>query len=277
MAQVVSINFHQTFKPEKQYISSILEIAGSSAYSSVKDISLQTGIPNGKSSGKVEPHIYYATFMGLITYDKRKISAIDRYSISRTLLGEMVYSEDPGFQEDLTLLLCHCMMQREKEGAPLWSTVFKSILPRYRRGISKDMLIKELNVVFKNKVTVKNIAPFYLSYSSFFDGIGPLDVNADSITLTPVPYNREFVYLYALVLFEYWQEVYPAQDEITSDQLKELHYGDVFGWGIQEEYETLEHLVDKGIIRLNRQLMPYTILKMVEKEDLINRLYSELC
>ena len=79
------------------------------------------------------------------------------------------------------------------------------------------------------------------------------------------------------MLLEYWNETFPDQDEITSVQLDKLCYGPVFGWDSQEEYEVLEHLSDKGIIRMNRQLMPYTILKMVESEDLIGRLYSELC
>jgi hypothetical protein len=51
----------------------------------------------------------------------------------------------------------------------------------------------------------------------------------------------------------------------------------VFGWDSQTEYDVLEHMVDKGFIRLNRQLMPYTILKLVDKKELIEGLYSELC
>ena len=273
MAQVTSINFHQTFKPEKQYIDSILEMAGESGYRSVKDISLQTGIPSGKSSGKVEPHIIYASFMGLISYDKKE----SEYSLERTELGEAVYREDPGLQEDLTTLLCHCMMQRRQAGAPLWAAVFKDILPRYRMGISKDMLIKELNSVIDGNVTVKNIAPFFGSYDSFFDTLGLITDENDTINISSLPYNREYLYLYALVLFEYWKEAFSEQDEITSVQLDELHYAAVFGWDAQEEYEVLEHLSDKGIIRMNRQLMPYTVLKMSESGDLIRRLYSELC
>ncbi len=273
MRQVASINFHQTFRPEKQYISSILEIAGENVYKSVKDISLQTGIPNGKSSGKVEPHIIYAAYMGLINYDKKD----SEYGLQRTSLGETVYMEDPGLQEKLTVLLCHCMLQRQDLGAPLWTEVFRAIFPRYRQGISKDMLLKELNLVFDGKVTVKNIAPFYGSYDSFFDSIGVLVDNNESIGLNSIPFNREYIYLYAFVLLEYWKEAYLDQDEISSDRLNELHYRGVFGWDTQEEYAVLEHLTDKGILRLNRQLTPYTILKMSESHDLIDKLYSELC
>ena len=117
MAQMVNVNFHQTFRPEKQYITAILELAGDTESHSVKDISSLTGIPNGESSGKVEPHIIYANFMGLITYDKKD----GVYSLARTELGENIYTEDPGLQEELSILLCHCMMQREIAGAPLWA------------------------------------------------------------------------------------------------------------------------------------------------------------
>ena len=65
-----NINFAQTFKPEKQYISSILNIANKCEPMTAKQISLETGIPMGEKSGKVIPHIEYAKFMGLIDYEK---------------------------------------------------------------------------------------------------------------------------------------------------------------------------------------------------------------
>ncbi len=52
MSKQVNVNFHQTFKPECQYISSILDIADGITWRSVKDISAVTGIPQGTSSGK---------------------------------------------------------------------------------------------------------------------------------------------------------------------------------------------------------------------------------
>lgn len=273
MAKVVSLNFHQTFRPEKQYIAAILELAEDSSVRTVKEISSLTGIPNGESSGKVEPHIVYATYMGLISNEKKN----GRYSLSRTPLGEIVYMEDPGLQENLTLLVCHCMMQRENDGAPLWSTIIKKIMPLYRTGIKKDMLLMELETPFDGKATAKNIAPFYGSFDSFFDSLGFLIDEGEIVKIETLQYDKEFIFAYAIAFLTYWNEVYLGQDEITSVQMDELHFGVVFGWDMQTEYEVLEHLADKGIIRMNRQLMPYTILKLVEVEDLYSRLYSELC
>lgn len=271
--QMINVNFHQTFRPEKHYIAAILELAGDNAAHSVKDISSLTGIPNGESSGKVEPHIIYAYYMGLIDYEKKD----GMYSLSRTTLGEGIYTEDPGLQETLTILLCHCMMLRTISGAPLWTRIFKTVLPMYRTGIKKDMLLKELEAPFGGKVNTKNIAPFFGSYDSFFDTLCLLQDDGDLVKIQPVQYDKEYIYVYAYALLSYWDESFPNQDEITSTQLEELCFGEVFGWDTQDEYQVLEHLSDYGIIRMNRQLMPYTLLKLTEKEDLIEKLYSELC
>ena len=72
MAGQVNVNFHKTFKPERQYIGSILDVANNTETMGVKDISACTGIPTGTSSGKVEPHISYANYMGLIEVEKKE-------------------------------------------------------------------------------------------------------------------------------------------------------------------------------------------------------------
>ena len=165
MAQVVGLNFHQTFKPEKQYIAAILDIAGDPDFRTIKEISMMTGIPTGESSGKVEPHIIYADYMGLINYEKKD----GKYCLTRSFLGETVYMEDPGLQEKLTKLLCHAMIVRRENGAKLWSAIFRNVMPRYKTGIKRDLLIKELNAILDGNITTKNIAPFFGSYESFFD------------------------------------------------------------------------------------------------------------
>ena len=136
MEKQANINFHQTFKPERQYISSILDIADGNSYFTVKDISRMTGIPQGVSSGKVEPHISYAEFMGLVNTDKKE----KQVKLTKTALGKCVFIEDPGLQEPLTRLLLHAMMLREEKGAGMWSSTFRDILPKYRNQIKKGYI-----------------------------------------------------------------------------------------------------------------------------------------
>lgn len=269
----VNLNFHQTFKPEKQYIGSILNVADNTDGIGVQEISSYTGIPNGKSSGKVEPHIIYANYMGLIEYEKKN----GLINIRKTKLGNIVHAEDPGLQEELTVLLCHAMILRTNGGADVWSAVFKTVLPMYRSGIKKDILLKELEQIFEGKVNKKNFAPFIGSYEDMFAGLHILSMDAENMNIHPLPLNKEFSFLYAYILFEYWDESYTKQEEISSVQLETLNYGKIFGWDEQQEYEVLEYLSDKDILRLNRQLVPYTLLRLVDKDTVLEKLYSELC
>lgn len=273
MASQGNLNFHQTFKPEKQYIGSILDVASTTDSLGVQEISAYTGIPNGKSSGKVEPHICYAKYMGLIDAEKKD----GAYSLIRTKLGKIVYMEDPGLQEELTILLCHAMMLRNCNGADMWNAVFTRILPMYRGGMKKDLLLKELEQIFDGKANKKNFAPFIGSYEDMFSSTNLLSMDSENISLNDATYNKEFVFLYAYILFELWDEVFGDQEEISSVQFNNLNFGRIFGWDEQKEYEVLEHLSDKGIVRLNRQLVPYTILRLTDKDMVMEKLYSELC
>jgi hypothetical protein len=273
MSKQNNINFHKSFKPESQYISSILEIADGSSWRSLDEISEITGIPNGEKSGKVEPHIYYSEYMNLIVCEKKK----KQYRLNLTEIGKTVLMEDPGLQEILTKNLLHAMIIRVEEGALIWSTTFHDILPRYREGIEKERLILELNNILQGKVTTKNLRPFIASYEELFSDIGLLSIDKNLIKCNSLCYSSEHIYMYALVLWKYWGEFYPEQDEISSVQLAELGFGKAFGWDVKREYEVMEHLADRGLVRMNRQLMPYTILKLTTEDELIDNLYSELC
>lgn len=77
------VDFHKTFTPQEQYISKILELAQKGYSGTKEDISAVMGIPTGKTSGKVVPHIRYAKFFGIIDYVKEKAN----YSLSLTNLG----------------------------------------------------------------------------------------------------------------------------------------------------------------------------------------------
>ena len=67
-----SVNFHKTFSPQDSYLAKILELAVNGYSGTKEDISAVTGIPTGKTSGKVIPHILYAYYMGLIKYQLNK-------------------------------------------------------------------------------------------------------------------------------------------------------------------------------------------------------------
>ncbi len=276
------LDFHQTFKPERSCLTSLLVDLAACTGKTAEEISKVTGIPTGSSSGKVVPTISYLEYMGLITQqiDNKK------FQLTYTLLGKCVSIEDPGFMEDLTLMLLHCMMTRKNKGAELWSFIICNLLPKYHGSINKENFNKELEMYFEKDV---NLAPFNGTYTGIFDHLGILNISGNGYTIQSHPFNPEFLYLYGLILYEYWNDWINgytddekthriiSENEITADQLEEIGFRFPFGWSDLDEYKALEVLHDKGIISLNRQMSPFTVRKIISKEELVDLLYSELC
>lgn len=277
-----NLEFHQTFKPERNCLNSLLTDLDVCSGKDVQEISKITGIPTGKSSGKVVPTICYLEYMGMIS----GTLANKKYTLSYTVLGETVVQEDPGLMEQLTLLLMHCMMVRKYAGAELWQYIICNTLPKYHGKISKTNLETELALHFQKTV---NLAPFNGTYNTLFSSLHLVEISSNEYSLIPHNFNEECIYLYAYILYEYWDEWISSFDptekdalkisntELTSLQLAEIGFRFPFGWNEQDEYRTLEAMNDKGIITLNRQMTPFSIRRIYSKEHLIDLLYSELC
>ena len=264
-----NLNFHQTFKPEQIHLSALLSIADDTEWSSLQAISEATGIPTGKSSGKVEPHLYYARFMGLLDWRRKN----NVFHLSLTNIGHVVKHEDPGFSEKLTLLLCHCMLIRRSAGASLWSFIFNILMPKYQNYIELKYLNAELEKNYTKKV---KIAPFLGSYSGLFKPLDLLKQDKNQISISPLKYNPEYIYVFLLTLLTCWEDIFPDEMEITATQLEDIGFRTAFGWSKIQENEVLTNLCEKGFIRINRQLTPFTILRLVDRELAINKLYTEL-
>jgi len=280
MINTKNLDFHETFKPEKKYLSSLLTDLEQCSGHTMQEISQIAGIPTGKNSGKVVPTIYYLNYMGLIN----KSLSNKVFELTYTELGECVLNEEPGLIEPLTLLLLHCMLVRKNGGAPLWSYIVTTVIPRYHGKIDRGNLEKELELAFNKKVT---LSPFIGTYSDLCSTLRLININDKELVMHPHLYNPEFIYLYGYILYEYWDEWYEEQIaanrgnvsklEISADQLKETGFQNPFGWDEQGEYKVLEALHDKHIIELNRQMMPFTLRRLFTKGELIESLYSELC
>ncbi len=280
--EIKGLDFHQTFKPERNCLISLLTDLPECSGKTIQEISKITGIPTGASSGKVVPSICYLEYMGLISAQLSN----KRYDLEYTRLGECVLSEDPGLIENLTLLLLHCMLTRKRSGADLWSYLITELFPKYHGKIKKSNFDKELELHFGKEV---NLAPFNGTYTGLFEQLGLLKISADGYSWQSHTMNMEFVYLYAYILYKYWdewadgftleekEEKKVSRTEITANQIEETGYRLPFGWSEQDEYRALEALHDKKIISLNRQMSPFAVRKLSTEEEIIDLLYSELC
>lgn len=276
------LDFHQTFKPERNCLISLLADLSECSGKTAQEISKITGIPTGASSGKVVPSICYLEYMGLINAQLSN----KRYELEYTYLGNGILVEDPGLIEDLTLLLLHCMITRKRSGADLWSYIITDLLPKYHGRINKSNFDKELEFHYGKEV---NLAPFNGTYTGLLDQLGLLKISNGGYSMQGHTLNKEFIYLYAYVFYEYWNEWLDgfspeekekrkvSETEITANQIEETGFRLPFGWSEQDEYSVLEMMHDRSIISLNRQMTPFAARKLRTEEEVIDLLYSELC
>lgn len=269
------VNFHQTFPPTLEYLSRLLEITDMTDELSKEEISEITGIPTGKSSGKVEPHIDYAIYMGLV---ENISSQRGRFKLIRTKNGIIIMKEDLGLREEVTQLLCHVRLTSPTTGAFLWSLLIRGILPNYPNGIKFLLLKDELKKqpVFATKKAA-NIGPFYTTYHESFDTFNLIAKTKDILKIIPQTFKKELLYVYAYALLYEWERAFPQNNEITVDELSTLKFAAAFGFEDTLKYQVLEKLSEKRIIRINGQLSPFTIIKNASSEAMVEKAYSLLC
>ena len=266
----INLNFHQTFPPTLEYIGNILDLCDFEKPLSKEEISELTGIPTGKSSAKVEPHIKYAEYMGLI----KDLKKDGKHFITATTLGNEIKTQDPGFQESITQLVCHLRLTSIDSGASLWHHIIRDILPNYKNGIDDIVLQDELKKDYGKEI---NLSPFFSTYRKTLKEIDLIKRNKTQTIVNKLSYDKEFLYAYAYSFLFEWEKIFPETDEITSSDLPKLKFNTAFGWGEQEQFNILELFSEAGIIKLNRQLSPYSILKMEKSEKQIGLIYSLLC
>lgn len=255
------INFHNTFPPDVNYLSRLLSYADGTIRSR-DEISEMMGIPLGSSTGKVKPHLYYLMLMGLIEEDRA----------TPTSLGELVRSEDPSCQEPITQWLMHANLT-SVNGADMWHYVYRELLPENGGSISQSFL--ETNMAARYGAQTR-YAVITSCYTKGLTTLGYIDATAETISIVAQKTHREYLYLYAYELLREWAAIYQEAQEITADQLFAMNSASCFGLTREQWFDILEQLNSKGIIRLNRQLTPFTAIRNVSCDAIEQKLYSLL-
>ncbi|WP_409276139.1 DUF4007 family protein [Neobacillus sp. SCS-31] len=269
-----SINFHQTFAPEKEAIAQLVQFASiNNEYFSKEEISAMTAIPTGDRSGKVVPHILYSEAMGLISVSKEE----SNYSLTLTPLGEVVNSEDPFLMEDITQWLCHYNLARIGSPAALWSYIFNSIIYSNGMEFTNQSLVNALTRKFDtNKI---NVTPFRTCYTAekCFRDLNILDITEEKYYFKQHNIDRAYRYFYAYILLNSWERTLLNQSEITYENLlSDIGFGGPFLWDEKSIMEVLEIFHEERLIFINRQLSPITLIKQVSSDLMLSKMYSFL-
>ena len=268
------LKFHETFQPESAYLAKILDLA-SQSYSGTKfEISDITGIPTGKQKGKVEPHIKYASYMGLVDYNVDK----GVYHLSLTELGNEVFVQDKFLHETLTQWICHYEISRKDVGAPQWAYIVHNGHSGYYQYNSSSYHLDKANALFSTDIDFEEMfGVVKRSYTDgFFSGINYLKWE-DSVEYIEHSENSELVFVYAFAILDSWKRMFPQKSEITITELLEvIEFGKIFNVNEEEVDGILDSLCNEGLLRLNRQLYPPTVIATANSDEVICNLYNRL-
>lgn len=272
----INLNFHATFNPDFEYITKILEIADQSDGLTKEEISDVTGIPTGKSTGKVEPHIMYCKYMKLINFKKEN----KKYYINSTDLGKIIKLEDLYFLENITKLICHYFLTSRMDGAILWSKIFRDMQYKYGNNIKESIVIRELEEEFNIKIKISPFNSCYIHEKSLasLNLVKFSDLKDDKIiSFNKNIYYEDALYVYAFTLIKELEELDQNRKEFSINEIiQELKWNQGFCWDENMAIEVLEKINDESIINLNRQLNPMTVIINKSSEDILDSLYSLL-
>lgn len=270
MNKKYSINFHNTFLPDLDYIGRILETSEEINMLSKEEIFTITGIP----AAKVEAHILYGNYMGL--YNHKKESS--KYTLVKTRLGELISHEDPYFQEDITKYICNYFLTSKYTGADMWFQIARKLQQNIGHHIKVEVVENELKKVYGlDRIPV--LGPFngtYVSKSSLRD-INLLYVEDNKYKFNKHFYNDEYIYMYIYTLLS---DLYMLDDnrrEFTMIEIcEQIYWGRAFGWDENQVLDCLEKLEEMKFLKINKQLTPLTIIIKVNREDVLGKIYSML-
>lgn len=260
--------FHESFRPELEYISEILKLGLEKYEGDKNEISKETGIPTGKSTGKVIPHIIYAKYMGLINY---KISN-GKYMLEVTELGRIVGEEDIYLKEDISKLLLNYNLTDIENGAPQWVYLFK----KFDSDIvfTRELLQNEIDKYFGKLVKLPAVIK---TYTEAFASLELLVENERNFEFKVLDIKDENVYVYAYTLLNSWDMYFKKSKEITfNDVVDVIKWGNPLGFNNMKCLEALELLEEYGVIKLNKLLSPLTVIRLQNIEDVKYNLYSML-
>jgi len=266
---LLSINFPMTFFCERQSISKLLNLAERNYSGSIQKISDDTGIPTGKSSGKVKPHIDYATGMGLINpgFDK------GIYYLTLTSFGKIVQKSDPFLDLPITQWLAHANMCDPIDGANSWVKIFTDWITTDTR--SKDLISSIADI------PMTKLRPLFQMYEKreSFGKIGVLRKEGDEFRRIQASisyeWNRGYSALILSLLERYFHSEGRKQISIPEFiQVTKLPYR--FFWQGDDFLRVMQNLTSLGFVKISNLVDPPVIQSLVSAEQVWGTIYDDI-
>jgi hypothetical protein len=278
------LNFPQDFLPDRDLIARLLAFAADGGAGTMVEIGTATGIPTGKSTGKVEPMIHYARGMGLIAAEK----ASGRWSLAPSALGALVLQQDRFLDEPVTLWAAHLLLCRPLPGsdpprgiADPWFALFADGPMRLGRVFDRDSFhafLAERHGTLGYLRPLSGLVPRSYTETACLGALGVLTAEgADRWRRHLAPTRRELFPAYSLALFLAWDRLAPDQAQLDlAHLLAQARLLDCLGWTSDAAEPWLGWMVEQGLLRLDRLTGGTVALRMAETPTSIEGLYDEL-
>lgn len=278
------LTFSKDFSPERRLLAQLLNFAAANGQGDKEAISAQTGIPTGKSTGKVEPMIYYAYGMGLITAKKEA----SNWQLGLTALGQVIFQEDSFLSEPQTLWLLHLLLSRRDglsspaEGiADAWFAVFAEGDYRLGKRFTQESFLDFLISRHGNKGYLKPVSSIVLRCyleESCFGQISVLQKTTDNFFIRQsAPLEKSFFPVYAAYFYLLWDELFNSDSQISLDLFsKESRCFAIMGWNETMIASWLDWMNDKGLVQIDRYTGSPVLLRLKRTNQVLAAIYSEL-
>lgn len=268
-------NFHKTFVPERRYLHAILKFAARGGKGDIEQIAEETGIPTGKSSGKVGPSLDYCRGMGLIWVPKTRSSA---KSPELTPFGRVALLEDPFLKEPLTQWIAHLRLCDVEDGAEIWYQTFFRGSARLGVQFSRESLDEWL-ASSCDTTGGGLIGPLVRMYEdeAAFKSCGVLSESMGTVTRRGAPIDNAMALGYGAWLVSMMESITEAGTQVTITELEARRgWRTVAGWNLAEAQRVLELVERNGILTVDRQMSPWILRAKCTSTDAWRNIYRGL-
>lgn len=272
---MLPINFHKTFVPERRLITALLEFAALGKEGTLQEISEDTNIPMGKSTGKMPAILDYCLGMGLVFLRPGSQKQFKKPVL--TSFGEAVFLNDKYLGEPLTQWLAHFYLCRSDIGAKAWHCVFA----KGRNILGTNFTAEQLEQYLVSHLGSGNnrTGPLLLTYmeEAAFGRARVLRVEKAKIERHKAPILSSWANAYSALILELLASFFPDQNQVTiSDFAQETHLFDVYLWQDTEITSLLSMIEKSGYIAIDRQIRPWVLEKKTRPQVIWPHIYDDI-
>lgn len=269
------VSFHMSFQPERHYLSALLSFAQKYTTASIEEISERTGIPTGKSTGKVRPLLQYGQGMGLL----RALASGKKGQIviSLTPLGEAILREDASLLEENTLWALHLMLCRRNGGAEVWHALFvnggSALGSKFAESEFEDFLVNRFGS------SRDPIGPLLRAYSDFaaLGKVAAISREGGFIELRKLPAQPAMYDMLAALFFIAWDADFPESAQVALKELEGVSSLMASSrWGVQDQSQFLTEMETRGWAKIDRQTGDPILTRLISTNEILKVMYDRL-